>query len=270
MTQIRKLVVTPRYSETLEDDNQGRWARVVYAGNLEASMEEGTIGEYEYSRIHHWEVAWISKAKIRDGWDDKKFLVNFRFPNNSKSVYDSLEQALEEVTKAFNHFVKCVVEPEVPTYVKPNLEGMTMSSSKLLELPRPITVSGKKWNEYNEEVDTYKLNKFVDALYENKLPRLPLGNALYYHPADDWREAIISSGGNIKVSCDGNGYAFAFFPDGSAKLGTPHQMFDYWTGVKKNEGNFGDGFVTEPRWLAQGTWKVVGRGKQVTLTHICI
>lgn len=90
----------PRYSDTMENDKQGRWARVAYAGsNPEKPFYRG--------KISFWEIAWIDKLINND---KLFFVIKFQFPSNhvSKNVFENLEEAKKTVEKAFVYFInKC-------------------------------------------------------------------------------------------------------------------------------------------------------------------
>lgn len=89
-----------RYSDTMEDDKSGRWARVAYAGKFD------NMGFWR-GKICRWEIAWVKKTHI----DDKlRFSVNYFFPSNSKYVFDDLKTAQKEVEKSFKWFIKMCTE----------------------------------------------------------------------------------------------------------------------------------------------------------------
>ena len=85
----------PRYSETMEDDKQGRWARVAYAGKFD------NIGFYK-DKVCRWEIAWVKKIDIKG---ELKFTVNYLYPSNSKHIFDNLEDAQKEVEDSFSWFM---------------------------------------------------------------------------------------------------------------------------------------------------------------------
>ena len=79
-----------RYSETMDNDKHGRWARVAFIG----------------SGIDSVEVAWIKKIYIESFNDDVKqkykdteyiFSVNFEFPRKGECIFDTLEDAMKQV-----------------------------------------------------------------------------------------------------------------------------------------------------------------------------
>lgn len=84
----------PRYSDTMENDKQHRWARVAYAGRFD------NIGFYR-GKVCRWEIAWIKKLQ-----DTKKFTVIYLYPSNGKSVFDSVKEAKKEVEQTFRWFMK--------------------------------------------------------------------------------------------------------------------------------------------------------------------
>ena len=88
--------VRNRYSETNMPDKHGRWARIVYANNLQ--------------------IAWISKV-----WIETKFFysVTDYFPSvqNDSPCYSvvidkSLEEVIEDVKLRFNKFISNVIYNE--------------------------------------------------------------------------------------------------------------------------------------------------------------
>ena len=85
--------VQNRYSETNFPDKHGRWARVVYANNLQ--------------------IAWISKV-----WIETKFFysVHDYFPSihNDSPCYsvvidEELEEVIEQVKKRFGNFISHIL-----------------------------------------------------------------------------------------------------------------------------------------------------------------
>jgi hypothetical protein len=91
-----KLLWLPRYSDTMEDDNLGRWARVCYAGNL---SDDGFID----GKVSRWEIAWIKKVLSSYGL---KFVVDYQFPCNSTRIFDNVGDAKAEVERQFQWFIK--------------------------------------------------------------------------------------------------------------------------------------------------------------------
>lgn len=86
-----------RYSDTMEDDKQGRWARVAYAGDINRLTID--------SKICYWEIAWITKL-IDSG--KTYFAIQYKFPSNEKHLFDSLDHAKMAVEDSFKWFLKCV------------------------------------------------------------------------------------------------------------------------------------------------------------------
>jgi len=89
-----------RYSDTMEDDWRGRWARIAYAGRL----TNGCVPFY-YGKVCYWEIAWIKKVKFKG---IVKFTVNPIFPYTGGLVFDTLDEAKKEVEKHFRWFIKMV------------------------------------------------------------------------------------------------------------------------------------------------------------------
>jgi len=77
---------TNRYSDTMEDDKFGRWARIAYVGEGLDSME----------------VAWIRKLEFKEY--KFKFVVEFNFPRKGEITFKTLEEAKEQVRIDLEHF----------------------------------------------------------------------------------------------------------------------------------------------------------------------
>jgi len=86
------MIWTDRYSSTMENDHMGRWARIAYIGG----------GDLVGDKVSSFELAWISKL-LHD--DVLMFCINYRFPNQGKSLFDTLEEAKVEVEDRFNFFL---------------------------------------------------------------------------------------------------------------------------------------------------------------------
>lgn len=84
-----------RYSETMEDDKQGRWARVAYAGRL------GNCG-FTRGKVSYWQIAWVKKCM-------GKFTVHNYFPIIQTQVFDTLEQAKAAAEKDFRWFIEMCI-----------------------------------------------------------------------------------------------------------------------------------------------------------------
>lgn len=87
----------PRYSETMEDDDTGRWARVAYAGKL----DNINLGFFR-GKVCRWEIAWIKKLHFNN---KLYFTISYKYPNNGKSMFDDLPKAKKEVEKTFRWFI---------------------------------------------------------------------------------------------------------------------------------------------------------------------
>lgn len=159
---------------------------------------------------------------------------------------------------------------------------------KEIELAIPLTVKSCGWKTYR----TVPEHEILSNLFKIKEEDISKITKLVYHPADDYRNRDIHGGGNIRVSCDGNGFAFAFFPDNTVKLCiSPYQLYDRWLKVGTHRAetkeydrtleflqtkspHFKDPygpFVEEPTWIAEGYWKQANlKGKSIVLTKIFI
>lgn len=94
-----------RYSDTMEDDKQGRWARVAYIGS-----ESIWDGEFLST---NFELAWIKKVQFThiDGHNVSGFSVSCKFPSPKiKPIYDTLQEAAEDVEQQFDWFIKHVLK----------------------------------------------------------------------------------------------------------------------------------------------------------------
>lgn len=88
-----------RYSDTMEDDKQGRWAIVGYSGDFGDEQFFGFKG----GRVCQWEIAWIKKFVYND---EIKFTVSYLFPSNGSLVFDTIEEAQDVVEDSFDWFIK--------------------------------------------------------------------------------------------------------------------------------------------------------------------
>jgi|GEM_PF-1595870 len=88
-----------RYSSTMENDKQGRWARVAYSGKFDNNG-------FWRGKCCRWEIAWIKKLIIND---EIKFTVNYLYPSNGKFLFDNVAAAKKEVNKTFRWFIKMCV-----------------------------------------------------------------------------------------------------------------------------------------------------------------
>jgi len=111
-TQTDKITITIkpkiqwdcRYSKTMENDKQGRWARVAFAG---AFNNWGFVR----GKVCRWEIAWIKKFQFENEPLKLKFRIEYNFPSNGEKVCDTLPEAKKEVIKSFNWFIKmCLKE----------------------------------------------------------------------------------------------------------------------------------------------------------------
>ena len=84
-----------RYSSTMEDDKQGRWARVAYAGRFNG------FGFYR-KKVSLWEIARVKKCM-------DKFTVHSQGPTVMVGIYDTVEQAKEAAEKDFRWFIEMCV-----------------------------------------------------------------------------------------------------------------------------------------------------------------
>lgn len=158
---------------------------------------------------------------------------------------------------------------------------------KTIEFNKPIPVTGIGYAKHKlfYELVSMPNNLDLSKLRYDQTSVLPGDiNHIYYHFADDYRLDELIDGGNIKVSCDGNGYAFVFLPNGICKLGDCYELYDRWKKTKhisayiekKKDDNSSSiikwlqTLVDEPKWYASGIWKKSGNGKKIFLTQMHI
>ena len=77
---------TNRYSDTMKDDKFGRWARIGHVGEGLDSME----------------VAWIRKVEFKEY--KFKFIVQVLFPRKGEIIFQTLEEAKEQVRIDLENF----------------------------------------------------------------------------------------------------------------------------------------------------------------------
>lgn len=102
------IVWTARYSETMDDDKHGRWARVGYAGKL-----HGFPFINDTSAI--FEIAWIKKVKDEKTGKTLGFQVISKFPNDRdlgkvRFGDGALEEAQLMVENGFNFFMNTCIQ----------------------------------------------------------------------------------------------------------------------------------------------------------------
>ena len=93
-----------RYSDTMDNDDMGRWARIATIGSNNI---------WENHKLANFELAWIKKLSFThiDGHNVSGFTVTTYFPSPAiKPMYDTLEQAMNDVEEQFKWFMKNVVE----------------------------------------------------------------------------------------------------------------------------------------------------------------
>ena len=92
---MSKVYWLPRYSTTMQDDKQGRWAIVGHCGNKKQFVD---------GKAAFWEIVWISK--VRDnGFETGKFYIKPNFPYSGKFVFNSVLAAKNAVTRGLNWFI---------------------------------------------------------------------------------------------------------------------------------------------------------------------
>lgn len=77
-----------RYSDTMEDDKFGRWARIAF-------ISEG---------INSLEIAWIRKCKLLSE-KEYKFHIEFNFPRKGEYIFKTLKEAKKQVKEDLEQFI---------------------------------------------------------------------------------------------------------------------------------------------------------------------
>jgi len=95
-----------RYSDTMEDDKIGRWARVAYAGNFNSGMP------FYRGKVSRWEIAWVKRIKDPKNEGKTYYSVSPDFPFKGNHVHDTLESAQKEVETHFRWFIKMVLKSD--------------------------------------------------------------------------------------------------------------------------------------------------------------
>ena len=99
-SSIPKIKWLPRYSDTMEDDKQGRWARIAYAGRFDGGLP------FYRGKPSRWDIAWISKFNNDGNSCELKYIVTYQFPSKGKFLFKTLEEAKKEVETTFRWFMK--------------------------------------------------------------------------------------------------------------------------------------------------------------------
>lgn len=96
-----KITWTSRYSDTLEDDEFGRWGVVGLTGDFSGmGFKNGMPAVFE--------IAWIKKLKHPETKEFlDKFIVHPKFPYKGKHSFDSLEEAKAAIQLNLDWFIKC-------------------------------------------------------------------------------------------------------------------------------------------------------------------
>lgn len=92
--QMTKIEWENRYSNTMEDDDMGRWARIAYAGNFTSNFIDGKPTVFQ--------IAWISKLIVKA---KTMYVIKANFPFSGKYAYDTIKYAQNRVESEFNFFL---------------------------------------------------------------------------------------------------------------------------------------------------------------------
>ena len=133
-----------RYSDTLSDDEFGRWGIVAYAGKF-------LNGPFHNGRVASWEIAWIKKLNdIETGLFTGKFIVHPSFPYHGLFLVESIEQAKKEIEKEFTWFVKMslvlpLVQPRNKTLHKANVSVQLPDSFRNFIRTHHLSAKWEQW-----------------------------------------------------------------------------------------------------------------------------
>ena len=95
------------YSDTLEPDEMGRWARQIYVGNY---PKKGIKFNKKYGRWESMRIAWINRVEFKNENDEKElfYSIKYEFPNEGKLSFYDLDEAIEAVKKEFAIFKELI------------------------------------------------------------------------------------------------------------------------------------------------------------------
>lgn len=77
-----------RYSDTMEEDKLGRWARIAYIGEGSEAID----------------IAWIRKVTFSEY--KFSFIVDFKFPRKGEILFNTFQEAKKQVEKDLKQFIK--------------------------------------------------------------------------------------------------------------------------------------------------------------------
>lgn len=136
-----------RYSDTMEDDDCGRWARVAYAGIFD---EFGFVD----GKASRWEIAWILKVP-----NVNKFQIKYNFPSVQHVVYDDLEDVKKKVEENFNWFIKsCVGSNNFKNELSEDCDSLSIPDIRNKLTPFKNLLALLKVHQKNEGID---FNSFI-------------------------------------------------------------------------------------------------------------
>lgn len=94
-----KITWINRYSDTLQDDDMGRWGITA------------NVGDFSKVLTHNYpttaELGWIKKVYVAT---KTHFIFHPNFPFKSKPVYKTVEECKQDVEDQFNHFIKIATQ----------------------------------------------------------------------------------------------------------------------------------------------------------------
>lgn len=102
--KVKSIKWSSRYSETMDDDKFGRWARIGYCGDFINIFDKD-------GKPMLYEIAWIKKLKdpITEVFLNK-FVISLSIPTKGELVFDKLEDAIKSVEESFNSFISNCIE----------------------------------------------------------------------------------------------------------------------------------------------------------------
>ena len=88
-----------RYSETLEDDKQGRWARIGYVGEGMEGLEVALIKKISTNKFNKAIQETLTGLEFI-------FVTDFMFPRKGEIMFNTLDEAKEQVRIDLENFKK--------------------------------------------------------------------------------------------------------------------------------------------------------------------
>lgn len=101
---------TERYSDTMESDKRGRWARIAYVAHPDSIDSFGFVGD----RVGSFQIAWVEKYTWEGRPDNIQFRVSYNFPVGSqRGLFATLEEAKADVEEQWAWLMQCANHEQV-------------------------------------------------------------------------------------------------------------------------------------------------------------